>query len=862
MINPNFEKDLFVTYHSAPTIEKQDLKDECKKHMQEFGLEPPIPIITDGKIHRYSVGNKKGQLNEWYIAFEGFTERGNFYLICTYGSWSKNIKYEFKSFDNNNQFDEEERKRLHESLKKRQKEVEKQLKDERERSAKEADKIWIESHEHPPSEKYLTYPKAKSIDPLSVKFGLNPNGYPSIIIPIKNINGQTRSLQFISMGTDGRSYKTFLSGGEKKGNFFILGEIQEEDHIHVSEGYATGVSVYKSKKSPTIIAFDSGNIEPVLENIRKKYPNNKITIAADSDEIGKEKAFSAAKKYKCNVVFPVFPAENNMDQNGGKYTDFNDLQKICGEHEVLKQLNTTDESTEQEKNKPLPKIEIKPGEIHVLTSLAEQLLCESYSGIYQRGGQLVRIVTEKTKPNKSKKNSKNGIHTIKRSNDALLIAEADPIHLSEILGKLALWEKFDLRSGNYQQKDCPERVAKTLIARREWDLPVLVGIIQAPTLRYDGSILETPGYDEETGLFFNPGQTIFFPIPQSPSKDDAILARNKLLKLVSGFPFENEESKAVAISAILTGLVRKSLRTAPLHGFTAPKMGTGKSLLADTAGLIATGKTNCAIPQAENEAEEKKRLLAVLAEGDPIICYDNIERPFGSPALCSVLSQEEYKDRLLGSTRNLNVPTQATFLVTGNNLTFVGDISTRAILCRLDPQCERPEERSFDVDLYRYIPQHRSELVQAALTILRAYHVAGRPKQSFEQFGRFETWSDFVRSAIVWVDLADPCASRKEIENTDPVRIALGSLLSSWYEAFGDMSRRVKDVVKEAENKKLEHLLEALAEIAPDIKGCGINTRSLGKKLGTFNRRIENGYRLEKTGTYQSVDTWRVVKVK
>ncbi len=95
----------------------------------------------------------------------------------------------------------------------------------------------------------------------------------------------------------------------------------------------------------------------------------------------------------------------------------------------------------------------------------------------------------------------------------------------------------------------------------------------------------------------------------------------------------------------------------------------------------------------------------------------------------SVLTQEGFKERLLGTNKNLSVPGHATFLVTGNNLTFVGDISTRAILCCLDPSCERPEEREFDVNLYNYIPIHRPELVKEALTILRAYHVADRPNR-------------------------------------------------------------------------------------------------------------------------------------
>lgn len=514
-------------------------------------------------------------------------------------------------------------------------------------------------------------------------------------------------------------------------------------------------------------------------------------------------------------------------------------------------------------------IEIKPGYISEMVNQAESIILFEKIEIYQKSGRLVRVVMEATKP-KLAYEPRQQNEKIKRAEDALVIAEVDHVYLTEILSKIALWVRFDERSQTYKQKDCPEKIARTLIARRSWKVPVLTGIIQTPTLRFDGSIFETPGYDEETGLFFDPGQTHFPKIPTNPSKKEAEIALSLLLDILSEFPFQNEESRSVGLSAILTALVRKSIRTAPLHGFTAPKMSSGKSLLADVVGLIATGKVNCAISHAENESEEKKRLLAVLAEGDPVVCFDNIERPFGSIALCSILSQTEYKDRILGSTRNLNVLTNATFLATGNNLTFTGDISTRSILCRLDPLCERPEERIFTKNLYEYIPQNRGILVVAALTILRAYHISGRPKIDILPFGRFEEWSDFIRSTLVWLGQEDPCKSRKEIENTDPVRVILGCLLSCWYAVYGDLSRRIKDVIIDAEDKEkkitdehkkphLNTLFEVFMELAPDSK-YGINSKSLGKKFSSFKGRIENGFKLESVGLYQGVETWRVIK--
>jgi len=521
-------------------------------------------------------------------------------------------------------------------------------------------------------------------------------------------------------------------------------------------------------------------------------------------------------------------------------------------------INLQKKTREFLKNSATP-IRLIPGEMHEVANHAEKILIQQDLGIYQRGGQLVRIISDVFRPKRKTLLDRSGNPIIKRSPEALVIVEVDSIYLTELLGKHASWIKYDERKRVWIRKDCPEKISKTLIARREWNLRILSGVIHAPTLRADGSILEHQGYDEITGLFFHPGDILFSPIPQNPTKDEACNALKMIIDLLKDFPFANDESKSVSISAILTALIRKSIRTAPLHGFTAPKMGSGKTLLADVVGLIATGKENSVIPQASDETEEKKRLLAVLAEGDPIICYDNIERPFGSAALCSVLSQEHYKDRLLGQNRNLTVPTNSTFLATGNNLVFIGDISTRSIICSLDPECEHPEEREFEIDLRKYIPEHRADLVKAGLTILRAYHVAGRPKQNIKQFGRFEEWSDWVRSALVWLDMEDPCASRKEIENTDPTREELRNLLLIWFDIFDNMSIRVDSLIKKALEETEKG--QILKEILLNISSKGLNSRSIGKYLSSVKNRIENGLRLEVAGEECRYTLWRVKKM-
>jgi len=364
--------------------------------------------------------------------------------------------------------------------------------------------------------------------------------------------------------------------------------------------------------------------------------------------------------------------------------------------------------------------------------------------------------------------------------------------------------------------------------------------------------------------FFFANNYNFAKIPENPSPQEIAEAKECLLFILKDFPFENDISKSVVIAAIFTAIIRKSISSAPLFGFTAPKMASGKSLLADIVSLIATGKPNSVIAQAENNTEEKKRLLSVLIEGDPIVCYDNIGRPFGSDALCAILTQHEYKDRVLGNSETRTVPTNTTFLATGNNLIFTGDISTRTLLCKLYLNVERPEERSFELNLYKYIPENRSQLIGAALTILRAFHVAGCPKQDIKPFGRFEEWSNLVRSSIIWIGLPDPCESRKEIEDADPVRQLLESLFYSWHELFKEDAVKLRTVIEKISginnDENCEMLKEAFIDLVPNARGI-INQRSLAKKLAHYKDRIENGYRLEQAGLYQGTNLWRVKKV-
>src|SRR5690606_14135287 len=133
------------------------------------------------------------------------------------------------------------------------------------------------------------------------------------------------------------------------------------------------------------------------------------------------------------------------------------------------------------------------------------------------------------------------------------------------------------------RRDPEALYVRTLLARvGSWRFPVLRGLTRAPTLDRDGEVVQRPGYDPSTQLYLDFAESAFPPVPEQPTREEAKAALERLDHVLRGFPFASEADRSVALSAFLTGLVRRSLRTAPLHGFDAPTAGTGKSLLAET----------------------------------------------------------------------------------------------------------------------------------------------------------------------------------------------------------------------------------------------------------------------------------------
>lgn len=509
-----------------------------------------------------------------------------------------------------------------------------------------------------------------------------------------------------------------------------------------------------------------------------------------------------------------------------------------------------------------PLIRVAGGEIAEIVDKAEDALIEAKLDLYQRGPMIVR-------PGQVRVTISDG-----REISGTRAIPVEQHALAEAMTQAATWEKFDARKDDWIRIDAPARMAATYLQRAgRWRLPVLTGIINAPTLRPDGSLLLKPGYDAATGLLLDPCGVAFPPIPRAPTRQDALKALAIIKQVLVAFPFVDEASRSVALSAILTACIRRSLRAAPMHAFTAPAAGTGKSKLVDIASMIATGREAGVISQGKSEEELEKRLGALLLASEVVIAIDNCETPLGGEFLCSMLTQPVVRPRILGKSEAPELPSNALVTATGNNLVLVGDVTRRAVLCRLDAKMERPELRSFQFEPVELARRERGRLVAAALTILRAYHVAGRPGHP-DALGSFEEWSDWVRGALIWLHAADPVTTMEVAREADPRLDELTAVLTEWNAIIGSRSVTVREIIDCATQTKSafgnattgrpEFTHPDFREALLAVAGSGgvINGKSLGKWIAAHQDRIVDRLHLSRGKVRNGLQQWSIIDAK
>ena len=157
-----------------------------------------------------------------------------------------------------------------------------------------AEECFEEFRKLPKMESLIGYFKAKGFS--QIAGDIRAKG-ETAVVPFFDGEGNISTLQYI----DSTGKKRWKSGARKRGSFFPIGLKKTEDReqlfrirVYITEGVATGISVFLATGVPTIVAGDAGNFLPVA----KLFPNS--TIVADHDipsHTGEEYAKKTGRPY-------------------------------------------------------------------------------------------------------------------------------------------------------------------------------------------------------------------------------------------------------------------------------------------------------------------------------------------------------------------------------------------------------------------------------------------------------------------------------------------------------------------------------------------------------------------------------------
>ena len=490
------------------------------------------------------------------------------------------------------------------------------------------------------------------------------------------------------------------------------------------------------------------------------------------------------------------------------------------------------------------------------------------ASLFQRAGMLVHVVRD----------PEAGRAKVARPPDAPRIVPLPAAVLREKLTRCARWEKWSKTEKAWQPAHPPEWTIAATHTRGEWTgVRPIDGIVETPVFRRDGTILDRPGYDAATRLVFEPTEE-FLPVPENPTRDDAVRAASELLEVVCDFPFASSEHAAAWAAGLLTPLARAAfMGPAPMFVADANAPASGKTLLMDAIAAVAQGRefsrtTNCA-----SDEEWKKQITSIALAGDPMVLIDNVSGGLGSASLDAALTGSTWSDRILGKNEKPSLRLTTLWYASANNVVLKGDLFRRVLQIRLNCLDEHPESRTdfHHPDLLGWIRRERPRLVRAALTILRAYHVAGRPDMGVSPWGSYEEWVRLVPHALVFAGFADPTRTRQSFADAAATEVgALRGLVlglagmglpSSGYTVREILLKLERDSGNADFNGQPDphaELRAALDELAPAQPGKPYDARKVGKQLQKYRGRVVAGQYVERVGeTRDSAARWAVLSV-
>lgn len=405
------------------------------------------------------------------------------------------------------------------------------------------------------------------------------------------------------------------------------------------------------------------------------------------------------------------------------------------------------------------------------------------------------------------------------------------------------------------------------VAARQRDFTPLDRLSQAPFVRIDGTICQSPGYDQQSRTFLIQDPMLAgVAVPDSPTSEQMQQAVDLLTEWFCDMSASEKADKANLFALILTPFVRGLVPLVPMAVLDGLQPGVGKNLMADCIALLVTGSNADPLPFPGDDDELRKVITSTFGTGAPLFVFDEAHTVAGK-SLARALTATSYTDRILGVSRMATYPNNATWMALGNQVQVQGDLARRVYRIALRPPQPDPERRRngqfLHPDLRAWTRQNRPHLIQAVLTLVRGWFAAGQPAApTGVSFGSFEAW-DRIIGGILYVAgvpgfLANLARWRSEADFET----------GYWTDHLRDLSLHFKD-----EGFTIRDVVESIGqrrvtEMPPGLEDCLVPSysRQLGQAYARIKDRWYGGYRLTvagaagEGGARGKVNRWRIEK--
>jgi hypothetical protein len=419
-----------------------------------------------------------------------------------------------------------------------------------------------------------------------------------------------------------------------------------------------------------------------------------------------------------------------------------------------------------------------------------------------------------------------------------------------------------LKDGTRKDVLFPEEVAKRALS----DLDELRNVCHlrmvshTPIVRGDGSVLDEPGFDRASGVLYLPERGLHVdPVPEHPTDGDVAAATKLLLSMLQDFPFVTVHDRANYLGCLLIPLIR-NLVPPPYKMLIlgAPQRGSGKSLLALIMRIVHGGVFRSEIPREEDE--RRKVITSILdSTSAPVVQFDNVSGALRSATFDGLLTSATWSDRRLGLNVNVELTNDRLWVLTGNNVMIGGDLDRRVLWSTINANLEHPELRPAEgfaiPDLEGWVAEHRGEVIQAMLVLVRSWAAAGmkvQPAPTSDSFGRMTQVLQGVLDHAGIPGVIGDQDAKPDLPDMDAEDWAV--FLRAAHGLMGDSWWTTRELVDQIEGDDLP------GDLADKLRHSSSGVvKSLSKMLGNKKSQWASGLKVEGAGGRNRAMKWQIV---